>query len=173
MTEDGGNLGRRSFLARNIRDDLADLFRQRIGSDVRGARYAQAKTAQIVVHVIVAVPAAVILREPEREDRAITEADGFFGNEYGFAVLISAAGAGVDAPGGVVIAIDGHFDRAGDAIVGGLVVEVRFELALRIAVIGAGFRDLDGNFVGGIAGIGRFDFEFGERARTFERAART
>src|SRR5687767_11245319 len=113
MTEDGGYLGRRSFLARDIRDDLADLFRQRIGSDVRGARHAQAKAPQVIVHVIVTVPAAVVLREAESKDRAIAEADGFFGDEYGFAVLISAARPGVDAPGSIIVSINGHFDRAG------------------------------------------------------------
>src|SRR5688500_8082324 len=113
MTKHGGNLGRRSLLARDIGDDLADLFRQRISGDVAGAGDAQTKAARIVVHMIVAVPAAMILCEAERENRAIAEANGFFGDEYSFAVLVSAAGPGVDAPGGVIVSIDGHFDRAG------------------------------------------------------------
>ena len=71
----------------------------------RGDREAEA--AEVVVLVVVAVPAAVILHELERQPHAAGSFERLLEHEHGLARHVAAAGADVDAPGRVVVAVDG------------------------------------------------------------------
>src|SRR5207245_573291 len=112
--ENGFDLGGRALLARSF-EDFANVGRERIGSDVGGGRDAEAKAAEVMVLVIVGVPTAMLLGEPKIEDDAVGEHEGFFGKEHGLARLIAPARSGIDAPGSVLLAIDGKRDWAIDA----------------------------------------------------------
>ena len=59
----------RSLSGRHLQN-RADIARQRIGNGILRRRDREAEAAQVVVLVVVAVPAAVILRELEREPHA-------------------------------------------------------------------------------------------------------
>ena len=88
--------------------------------------------AEIVVLVVVTVPAAMILLEIENQSGcAAGIADGLVRIEDGFARLIAQAGAGVDAPAGFVFAINGEFDGTGDAALLAFVVEDFGEIGVR------------------------------------------
>jgi hypothetical protein len=51
------------------RQDVADLPRQGVGGRVAVAADRKAKAAEVIVHTVVAVPAAVPLDQPKRHDR--------------------------------------------------------------------------------------------------------
>ena len=75
VAEDGRRLGRRSACSRG----MARISRTLCGSGsavgVRRGRDREPEAAQVVVLVVVAVPAAVVLRRVERQDRARRERD--------------------------------------------------------------------------------------------------
>ena len=109
--EDDGLLGGRppgGGMARISRT----LPRERVGDRVLGGRHAQAEPAEVALLVVVVVPAAVLAHQVERQDRAGGEGDLLLGDEDRLTVRVAAAGAGVDAPGGVLLAVDGEFDPA-------------------------------------------------------------
>ena len=170
IAEDGGDLAGRTLLARNGQD-VAHTPGQRVRDRVGGAAHRKAEAAEIVVHVLVAVPAAVIVLEMELQHRAVGEGDVGGGDEDGLAILIAAARASIDAPGGVLLAIDGEFDRAGDAPPVRLVVEVRLEHPLLVGVVSGGFGELDRKLVGWSVRVDCVHVKLGQRARSHERAA--
>ena len=171
VTKHGGDLGGRAFVARNIFNNVADLLRHGVDGDVRRARDAQPITAEIVVHQVVAVPTAMILRELESEHDTIAVRDRILGHKDGLAILVATTWPGVDAPSCIGVAVDGKFDRAGDTIVRGFVVEVRLKLVWGISEVGGRLRDLHRHLVRRIGCVRGVDFEFRERAGAFEGAA--
>ena len=94
--------------------------------------------AEVVVLIVVAVPSAVVLLERDAEDDRAFDVDRLIEVKDGRARLIASPGATVDAPGGVAVAVDGEFHRAGDALVLRLVVIDRFEIPDRLIVIRRG-----------------------------------
>ena len=107
----------------------------------------------------------------ELQHCAVGEGDVGGGDEDGLAILIAAARASIDAPGGVLLAIDGEFDRAGDAPPVRLVVEVRLEHPLLVGVVSGGFGELDRKLVGWSVRVDCVHVKLGQRARSHERAA--
>src|SRR5262245_15557999 len=95
VAEDRGCLRRCALVARRL-EGFADGRRQRIGLDVCGAGYAKPEAAQVVILVVVAVPAAVILREAEFELRAALKLQRLLEVENGLPRYIAATGTDVD-----------------------------------------------------------------------------
>src|SRR6185295_19581484 len=95
------------------REDRADRGGQRVGLRRRGARHRQPEAPEIAVLVVVAVPAAVVLLQEKDQDRAALIGDGLLGDEDRLARMVAAARADVDAPGGLVLAVDRERHRAG------------------------------------------------------------
>ena len=110
--EDDGLLGGRPP-GRRDGQDLAHPLRERVGDRVPGRGHAQAEPAEVRLLVVVVVPAAVLAHQVEREHGAGGKRDVLLGDEDRLAIGVAAAGAGVDAPGGVVLAVDGELDPAG------------------------------------------------------------
>src|ERR1043166_1828661 len=130
ITEYHRDLNRRAFFTWHCKD-VANFFRQRIGLHFAiSFRRADAETAEVVVHVVVAIPTAVVLLKADAPIRSVREAGRFLCDEYRFAILIAPARSHIDAPRRFVFAIDGELDWSRAAAVRGLVVEVRFECAL-------------------------------------------
>ena len=124
VAEDGGNLRRRALVAAGwpeCRGRLAAADRPR--RSARGDREAEA--AEVVVLIVVAVPAAVVLLEIEGQHGARREVRSACRRRRRPCAAVAAAGAGVDAPGRFVFAVDGEVDRAGHAAASALVVEDR------------------------------------------------
>ena len=84
----------------------------------------------------------MVLHQVKVEHDAIGEAERLFRNEDGFARLVAPAGAGIDAPRRVVLAVNRKFNRAVDALFIRLVIKLRFQFLLRIAVVGGGLDKL-------------------------------
>src|SRR5438874_9442627 len=121
MTEDGRDLRGAAPLARqgeNLTQSRWDKVARLQEARCRtvGRRDREAEAAEVVVLVVVAVPAAVVLHKVELDLAAIGQLDRLVGHEDGLAGLISPAGADIRAPGGLVLAVDGKFDRPGDAL---------------------------------------------------------
>src|SRR5262249_6892348 len=136
IAEDRGSLCRRAFLAWNG-EDVANAFGQRIGDHRSGCgSRGDAEPPQVVVHVVVAVPAAVILLQVDVQHSAAIEAGNLLGTlKDGFAILVAAARTGIDAPRGLAVGVDGHLNWASDALVLGLVVKVRLQRAVWLVVV--------------------------------------
>ena len=109
----GGLLGRSS--SRGTCEDRAHVRGHRIGHRILGRGHGEAEAAQVVVLVVVAVPAAVVLHELEREPHAGRSFERLLEYEHRLARHIAAAGADVDAPRRLVVAVDGKLDRSGHA----------------------------------------------------------
>src|SRR6266542_6359669 len=106
ITEDRGYLRGGSFFARDL-EDFAHTSRERVGQGVGGAGDAEPEAAKVVVLIVIGVPAAVVLHQAKVEFHAVGERERLFRNENGLARLVAPARTGVDAPGGVVLAVDG------------------------------------------------------------------
>src|SRR5439155_13896391 len=104
-----------------------DAGRQRVGFGPRRRRHRQAEPAEVVVLVVVTVPAAVVLRDVERQHRAGEVADRMFGGEDRLSRLVASAGAGVGPPGSVVVTVDRERYRAGDTLLLAAVVVDRLQ----------------------------------------------
>ena len=142
VREDGGELLGRTLVARKSKN-LADSYRHGIGLGVRGGSDRQPEPAEVVVHVVVAVPAAVHLLEVDVQPRATFITKRLLGDEDGVARLIAPARSLVDAPRGFILAVDGEVDRPGDALLVGLVEEVRFEVSFGVRVIRRHLHELE------------------------------
>src|SRR6266478_5455516 len=158
-------------------ENIPYSLRQRIGhyrSCVGGDR--QAEPAEIIVHEIIAVPAAMILRELNQENGPARKANVRGALEDSFALLIAPARAGIYAPGGLLFPVDSESHRTGDAFLARLIFEVWLERSLWWINVGGRLLKFDGNFFLRIFGIHDFDFELGKRTGAFEgtprRAAR-
>src|SRR5437868_1165971 len=103
-----------------------------------------------MVLIVVAIPAAMILGDVERQQRLVRIRDGLLGQEDGFARLVPPAWADVEAPGGFVLAVDGEADRARHALLAALVVINSFERRLRRVDVGGGFDELDRGWLAGL-----------------------
>ena len=73
--------------------------RQRIGDGILGDGDREAEAAEVVVLIVVAVPAAVVLDKLEREPHAAGRFERLLEHEHRLARHVAAAGADVDAPG--------------------------------------------------------------------------
>src|SRR5262249_19627516 len=92
------------------------------------------------------------------------EFDRLFRNEDGIARLVSEIRTGIDAPGGLVFAVDREFDRPGNAVLLPLIIVDLIEVSFGQVDVRSRFDELDlDGFVGRRSG-GGFDFEFGESA---------
>src|SRR4030095_16151675 len=136
----------------------------------RRGRHREPEAAEVVVHVVVRVPAAVLLAQVEREERAAREAQRPLRHEDGLAVLVAPAGARVDAPRGVILAVDRVLDGARHALLAGEVVEVGLEVARLVGVIRGRPDDLSLRLLPRLGDAGGLDAELGERARPHEAA---
>src|SRR5205823_3838791 len=96
-------------------EDLAHAGGNRVGNDVCPLGDAQAEAAEVVVLVVVRVPAAVVLHEPEIQHDAICESQRLLRNEHSLARLVAPPGPGVDAPGRLLFPINGVFYRSVNA----------------------------------------------------------
>ena len=83
----------------------------------------ETKPAEIVVLIVIAVPAAVVLNKFEREPHAICGSERFFEREYGLAGNIAAAGTNFGRPGRFVVAVVGVFDGTSHAALAAFVIE--------------------------------------------------
>ena len=89
---------------------------QGIGHRPRSGGDGEAEPPQVVVLVVVAVPAAVVLLQVEIEDRAsLVTRDRRLGHEHRLAGLVAQPRAHVDAPGRLVLSVDGEGDGPGHA----------------------------------------------------------
>src|SRR5436305_1713756 len=112
VAEHGRDLGGGPLLP-GYHQDLTDTGWDWVGDGVRGTRDRQPEPAEVVALVVVAVPAAVILSQVERQDRAAREGNRFLDREDRLARHVSPAGPGIDAPGGLVLVVDREADRPG------------------------------------------------------------
>src|SRR6185436_14123865 len=94
---------------------------------IGGGSDREPEAAEVAVLIVVAVPAAVILLQVEGDRRPAGEAHRLLGHEDRLARLVAAAGADVDAPGRVVLAVDRERDGAREPLLLALVVEDRLE----------------------------------------------
>ena len=117
-------------VARGNPKKLPHLRGQRIGGGVRIRRHREPKAPQVMVLIVVAVPAAVLLADVERQDRAARIRDGLGGRENSLSRLIAPSRTGVEVPSSLRISIDGKLDRAGDAALLALALEHGFQRPL-------------------------------------------
>src|SRR5262249_19833293 len=108
----------------------------------RLARDRESEAAQVIVLIVVAVPAAVVLSKLEREDGALFKLDRLFEYKHGLSRYVATARTDIDAPGGVVFAVDRVLNSPGDALLPRLVVEDCFERLVRRVHVGGGPDDL-------------------------------
>ena len=162
--EDDGLLGGRPPGGRDGQD-LPHPLGERVGDRVLGRGHAQAEPAEVGLLVVVVVPASVLAHEAEREDRAGGEGDVLLGDEDRLSVGVATAGAGVDAPGGVLLAVDGELDPAGDPLAARPVVERGLEVAVLVRVVGRRLDQLDPALLLRRPGVGGLDLELGQRYR--------
>src|SRR5687768_14068020 len=91
ITEHSGDLDRRSLLARDF-EDVANFLWHGVGlRSAVGFRGADAEPAEIVVHMVVAVPATVILVQSNTPVSAIGESRRLFRDEHRLAILVPPA----------------------------------------------------------------------------------
>ena len=121
---------------------IARIFRTSLGT---GSALASGRAGdrepeppEVVVLVVVAVPAAVVLLEVEREDRSTGKLDRLREREDRLARLVSTPGADVDAPGRLVLAVDRECDRPGHALPLAPVVKDRIQRRLGRIDVGGG-----------------------------------
>src|SRR5262249_5305767 len=133
-------------------EDVANVLRQGVGGRVAVAADRQAEVAEIVIHVVVAVPATMALRETEGHDGAAGLGEVLRRGEDRLARLSASAGAGIDAPGRFLLAIDGILDRARDATAFRAVIEVRLQGTFWIRVVRGRLFELHLGFLAGILG---------------------
>src|ERR1041385_4890651 len=112
VRENGGHLGRTALFARD-RQDFAHIFWQWVGLSILVSSCGDAEATQVIIHQIVAVPTAMILRELEQQDGAAGKADVGGALENGFARLIAAPWAGINAPRRLFVIIYGELYGAG------------------------------------------------------------
>ena len=79
---------------------------QRVGGHIGADGDAEAEAAQIMVLIIIGIPTAMLLRQPKIELDAIGKRERFLRNENVLAGLITPARPRVDAPGGVILAVN-------------------------------------------------------------------
>ena len=122
--------------------------------------------------MVVAVPAAVILVQPDAPvSFAAGEPQRLLGFKDRLPFLIATHGSDVDAPRGLVIAIDSELDRSRRASVGGPVVEVDLQRTHRLLDVGSRRSPLRLRLVRGRVEVRGFDQELAERAGAVEGAA--
>src|SRR5262249_8668815 len=103
--ENGFFLGGGSALGRH-RKQFSHAGWQRIGDGLFVVGHRKAETAEIVVLIVVAVPAAVVLRELECQQANLVEIERLVENENCLARHVAAARTEIDAPGRFVLTID-------------------------------------------------------------------
>src|SRR5438874_10810926 len=173
ITELGGDLEWRALFSRDF-EHVADFLRQRIGfHGATGGSRADAEPAEIVVHMVIAVPAAVILTQADAPEDVIGQRDRFVADEDGLAVLITPPWTDVDSPGRFLVAVDSKFNGAGGTAVGALVVEVRFERTFRLLDVGGGLFPFYFYFISREFCVCGFHQKFAQRAGAIEGAARS
>src|SRR5262249_10279738 len=150
-------------------EDLALRPGQRVGDGAGLAGDRQPEPADVVALVVVAVPAAVVLGEVERQDRAAGEDDRPRGREDRLARLVATPRPDVDAPGRLVPAVEGERDRPGHAPLPALVVEDGVERLLGRVDVGGGARELDAGRLPRRVGRGGLHLELGQRGGPLDR----
>src|SRR5262249_8309812 len=146
------------------RQDLAHGPGQRVGLGVGRVGDGEPEPAEVVVLVVVAVPAAGVLLQVEGEDRAVGVLDRLLGDEDRLARLVATAGAGVDAPGRPLLAVEGERHRAGHPTLVAAVVVDRLQGRLGWVDVGRGPGDLDLLRLPRRVGRGRLDLELRQGA---------
>ena len=167
---------RRRLLGRSFRGrylhDRAHIRRQRIGNRILGRRHREAEAAQVVVLIVVAVPAAVVLHELEREPHAAGRFERLVEREHRLARHVAAAGADVDAPGRQIVAVVREFDRPRHAPLAAAVVEHLIQLALGRIHVRRRLAEFQFDPLVRMIERRRLDLEFRQRTRAVDRSAR-
>src|SRR5262245_31456989 len=115
VAEERVGLGGGALVARNGKRG-ADVSRQRVSRWIGDSCDRKTKAPQIMVLIVVAVPAAVVLDQVDFELDSLWERNRLFGRKHGLARPVPASGTDIDAPCRFVFAIDCKFNRTGDAI---------------------------------------------------------
>ena len=123
-----------TFAGTNVPNRRSSRLRRRdIGR--RRRRYRNTESPKVHVLVVVAVPAAVFLFKMEREPRAAFYGDVFGSRKYGLMGIIAATRSAIDAPSGLLVAVDSEFDRSRPAAVAFLVGEDCIQLQTLVAKV--------------------------------------
>ena len=102
-----------------------------------------------MVLIIVAVPSSVLLAQIEGKQCTFGIGNGGLSREYGFAWLIAPSRSNIDAPGCLLLPVDGKLHRAGHAALVGLVEENRLQRCFGKVDVRCSFGDLDlGSLIG-------------------------
>src|SRR6516225_3013688 len=127
VTEHHFRLFRSSTLAGNGKN-LSHALRNGISNNRPWvSRRREPESTQVIVHQIIAVPAAVVLGQLKKENCSTGKSDVRGTFEYRFARLIAAPWPGVDAPGSLVFSVNCKRDRAGYSVFSTFIIEVWFQ----------------------------------------------
>ena len=157
------DLRRRALVARNG-ENVANVLGQGVRRRPRGAGNREAKPADVVGLVVVAVPAAMILGEIERQQNVAWIRDGRLRQENGLAGLVSETRTHVDSPRRLVLAIDRKFCLSGHPALSALIIKDRRQHGLRRVNVGCGLGEFDLGYLVGRVGRGGLHLELGQRA---------
>ena len=140
--------------------------RNRIGHGSRRRCDRQPEPPQVVVLIVVTIPAAMVLFEMNRQDRAPGEDDRFIQREDRLARLVAPAGTVVNSPGRFALAVDRHVYRTGHPLLATLVIKDRLERRDRRVDVSSGLREFDRDRLALSIRRRRLDSEFGESRRS-------
>src|SRR5262249_21158566 len=88
--------------------------------------------------VVVAIPAAMVLRQAKRQDRSTGMSDRHRCREDGLSWNVAPTRSHVDAPGRLILAVDGEADRPGHAFLLALIIKNRIEWGFGRIDVGCG-----------------------------------
>src|SRR5258708_33031243 len=103
--------------------NLANIGGKRVGLHTGLCGDRKPKATEVVVLIVVAVPASVVLLNMERQDDPLFMLDRFVGEEDCLARLIAPTGVGIDSPSGITVAVDRILNGTVDAPFAALVVK--------------------------------------------------
>ena len=116
VAEDTLSLLSGSVLTR-CRENVPDRGRHRVRSGTRVRSHGEPEATQIVVLVVVAVPATVLLDELEREPEPFFALERLLENENGIVRHVASAGTHIGIPGRRFVSIVCVLDGPGDSLV--------------------------------------------------------
>ena len=167
VAEHRGHLGRRTSVGGNL-EDLSDIGRDGVGHCLGVGRHAQAEPAKVVVLIVVRIVATVVLHELEQQHRALGELHRLLRDEHGLPSHIASTRPGINAPRGVLLAIDRQGHRTVGALVAAVLLpvlglEFRLQRPFLVGEIRGRLHKLHGDLVGRVGRVGRLHLELAER----------